>query len=85
MIVTFIHTLRAPYYEKLMGNATKKFTVLVLSGEMIDAAIKSGRMSIGETTGSSKKPITGKKKEEEANAINYASSSQQRQHQAPNP
>ena len=85
MTVTFIHTLRAPYYEKLVGNATKKFADLVLSGEMIDAAIKSGRMSAGETAGSSKKPIAGKKKEEEANAINYAGSSQPRQHQAHNP
>ena len=85
MTVTFIHTLRAPYYEKLVGNATKKFADLVLSGEMIDAAIKSGRMSAGEIAGSSKKPIVGKKKEEEANAINYAGSSQSRQHQAHNP
>ena len=79
MIVTFIHTLRAPYYEKLMGNATKKFADLVLSGEMIDAAIKSGRMSVEEIAGWSKKPIAGKKKEGEANAINYAGSSQPRQ------
>ena len=85
MTVTFIHTLRTFYYEKLVGNATKKFADLVLSGEMIDAAIKSGRMSVGETAGSSKKPIVGKKKEEEANVINYADSSQPRQHQAHNP
>ena len=76
MIVTFIHTLRALYYEKLIGNATKKFADLVLSREMIDAAIKSGRMSARETSGSSKKPIASKKKEGEANAISYASSLQ---------
>ena len=75
MIVTFIHTLCAPYYEKLIGNFTKKFVDLVFSGEIIDAAIKSGRMSAGEMSGSSKKLITSKKKEEKANAISYASSS----------
>ena len=61
--VTFIHTWRAPYYEKLVANATKKFTDLVLSGEMIDAAIKSGRMLARETSGSSKKPIAKRRKE----------------------
>ena len=76
MTVTFIHTLRAPYYEKLVGNATKKFADPVLSREMIDAAIKSGRMSVRETSGSSKKPMASKKKEKKANATSYASSSQ---------
>ena len=76
MTVTFIHTLRAPYYEKLMGNATKKFADLVLSGEMIDAAIKSGRISAGETSGTSKQPMASRKTEGEANAVSYASSSQ---------
>ena len=62
MTVSFIHTLRASYYKKLIGNGTKKFADLVLSGEMIDAAIKSGKMSAGETFGSSKRPVANKKK-----------------------
>ena len=75
MTVTFIHTLHAPYYEKLVGNAIKKFADLVLFGEMIDVAIKSGRISVGEMSGTSKKPMASRKKEREANAISYASSS----------
>ena len=85
MTVTFIHTLRAPYYEKLIGNATKKFADLVFFGAILDAAIKSGRMSAEEMSRSSKKPMASKKKEGEANAISYASLSQPKRHQIPNP
>ena len=63
MTVTFIYILRAPCYEKLVGNATNIFVDLVLSGEMIDAVIKSDRMSTREMSGSSKKPIASKKNE----------------------
>ncbi|XP_017972604.1 PREDICTED: uncharacterized protein LOC108661181 [Theobroma cacao] len=44
MTVLLINTLRAPFYERLIGNATKNFTNLVLSGEIIERAIKSGKI-----------------------------------------
>ena len=75
MTVIFIHTLHSPYYKKLAGNATKKFTDLVFFEKMIDSTIKSGKMSAEEITGLSKKPIASKKNEREANAINYTCSS----------
>ena len=40
----FMNTLRDPYYDKLVGNATLNFTNLVIYGEMIEYAIKSGRI-----------------------------------------
>ncbi|EOY00458.1 Gag-pro-like protein [Theobroma cacao] len=54
MTVLFINTLRAPFYERLIGNATKNFADLVLSGEIIEGAIKSGKIE-GHEVASSKK------------------------------
>ncbi|WRX16229.1 Retrotransposon gag domain - like 10 [Theobroma cacao] len=62
MTVLFINTLRAPFYERLVGNATKNFTDLVLSGEIIEGAIKSGKIE-GHEVVSSKRGNTPKKKE----------------------
>ena len=44
VIMIFMNTLRDPYHDKLVGNATLNFTNLVISGEMIEYAIKSGRI-----------------------------------------
>ena len=69
--MTFFNTLYATYYDKLVKNATKKFIDFVLSSEMINAIITSGRMFMGESFWSGKKPATNKKKEKEANTISY--------------
>ena len=66
----FIGTLKAPYYEKLVGNAMKNFADMVILGEMIDNTIKSGKISMGESSGSIKKPISTEIKKE-LNAVNY--------------
>ncbi|EOY20527.1 Gag-pro-like protein [Theobroma cacao] len=42
--VMFVNTLRAPYYERLVGSATKNFADMVISGEMIETAIKQGKI-----------------------------------------
>ena len=49
----------------------KNFADMVISGEMIDNAIKSGKISIGESSGSIKKPIS-KGKEKKVNTISYS-------------
>ncbi|XP_040940227.1 uncharacterized protein [Gossypium hirsutum] len=61
--VLFINTLKAPFYDKLVGSATKDFTDIVISGEVIENAIKSGRMEGFE---SSERAAHVKKKEAEA-------------------
>lgn len=38
--IMFVNTLRAPYYERLVVNATKNFADMVISKEMIENAIK---------------------------------------------
>ena len=44
MIVFFVNTLKAPYYDKMVGNATKNFVDMVISREMIEGAIKGGKI-----------------------------------------
>ncbi|XP_017644209.1 uncharacterized protein LOC108484826 [Gossypium arboreum] len=60
--VLFINTLKAPFYDKLEGSATKDFADIVISGKLIENAIKSGRMEGFE---SSKRAAPVKKKEAE--------------------
>ncbi|XP_017973959.1 PREDICTED: uncharacterized protein LOC108661439 [Theobroma cacao] len=72
MTVLFINTLRAPFYERLIGNTTKNFTDLVLSGEIIEEAIKSGKIE-GHEVANSKKGNTPKKKEGDVQAIAHDS------------
>ena len=60
----FLDTLRDPYYDRLVGNALKNFSDMVLSGEMIDNAVKNGRME-----GKEKKESTSRKKEGETQAV----------------
>ena len=69
-MMLFVSTLCPPYYDKLVGNATKNFTDLVISGEMIETAIKAGNIMTGESS-TRKRPAMGNKKEE-APSVNYA-------------
>ena len=42
----FIGDLRASYYDMLDGNAMKNFINMVITSDMMDDAIKSGKQSI---------------------------------------
>lgn len=66
--VMFVNTLRAPYYERLVGSATKNFADMVISGEMIETAIKQGKIEGGDMA-NTRKGGTFKRKEGEAQAI----------------
>ncbi|XP_022736187.1 uncharacterized protein LOC111289419 [Durio zibethinus] len=68
--ILFVNTLKAPYYERLIGNATKNFTDMVISGEIIESAIKNGKLDVGETSGA-RKSGAPRKKENEAQAVNF--------------
>ncbi|XP_016733766.1 uncharacterized protein [Gossypium hirsutum] len=46
----FINTLKAPFITHMLGNATKSFADIVMSGEMIENAIRSGKIEVGENT-----------------------------------
>ncbi|XP_017628689.2 uncharacterized protein LOC108471603 [Gossypium arboreum] len=46
----FINTLKAPFITHMLGNATKSFADIVMSGEMIENAIRSGKIEVRENT-----------------------------------
>ncbi|WRX21806.1 Retrotransposon gag domain - like 10 [Theobroma cacao] len=66
--VMFVNTLRAPYYERLVGSAIKNFADMVISGEMTNTAIKQRKIEGGDTANTRKGGIF-KRKEGEAQAI----------------
>ena len=55
----FMNSLKGIYHDKMLGNATKNFVNMVVSGELIESSIKNGLV---EDNSSSKK--TGRKKKE---------------------
>ncbi|XP_016738024.1 uncharacterized protein [Gossypium hirsutum] len=46
----FINTLKAPFITHMLGSATKSFSDIVMTGEMIENAVKSGKIESGEST-----------------------------------
>ena len=38
----FLNTLKAPYYDRIIGNSNKDFSDVVSAGEMIEAEVKQG-------------------------------------------
>ncbi|KAA3486475.1 hypothetical protein EPI10_030382 [Gossypium australe] len=55
----FINTLKAPFINHMLGNATKSFSDIVMFGEMIENAARSGKMDARENV---KKSASRKKK-----------------------
>ena len=52
----FISTLKDPYYDRMVGNTTRIFADIIAAGEMIESAIKSGKIQNAEIRkGSSRK------------------------------
>ena len=62
----FVNSLIGIYHDKMLGNATKNFADMVVSGELIESSIKN---RLVEYNSSSKKTGSGKKKEGEAQAV----------------
>ena len=63
----FISTLKDPYYDRMVGNTIRIFADIVAAGEMIEGAIKTGKIQNVEI----RKGSFNKKKEGETNAITY--------------
>ena len=62
----FLNTLKAPYYDRMIGNSNTNFSDVVFVGEMIENGVKLDKI---EST-KAKKP-TPKKKEGETHAMSY--------------
>ncbi|KAA3462493.1 hypothetical protein EPI10_028974 [Gossypium australe] len=46
----FINTLKAPFIIHMIGSTTKSFADIVMAGEMVENAIRGGKIEAGETT-----------------------------------
>ena len=62
----FLNTLKAFYYDRMIGNSNTNFSDVVSEGEMIKSGVKLGKIESAEA----KKP-TPKKKEGETHAVSY--------------
>ena len=54
----FLHTLKAPYYDRMIGNSNTNFSDMVSAREMIENEVKLGKIE-----GTKAKKPTPKKKE----------------------
>ncbi|XP_016702318.1 uncharacterized protein [Gossypium hirsutum] len=66
MTMLFVNTLKAPFITHMLGSATKNFADIVMSGEMIESAVKSGKIDVGDNS----RRQNSKKKESEVNNVN---------------
>ena len=58
----FLSILEEPYYDRLMPMATGSFANMVKAGNLIDHAIKNGRINIGKSSFKPKRGNFFKKK-----------------------
>ncbi|XP_031737546.1 uncharacterized protein LOC116402435 [Cucumis sativus] len=71
MTFMFMNTLRAPFYDRMIGNATTNFSDIIVIGERIEYGIKHGRLiETSAEYGGLKKGATPKKKEGEGSKTN---------------
>ncbi|KAA3467116.1 hypothetical protein EPI10_002158 [Gossypium australe] len=66
--IFFINTLKATFINHMLGSATKSFSDIIMSGEIIENAVKSGKIDAGE---SSKRSAPRKKESEINNVSTY--------------
>ena len=62
----FFNTLKAPYYDRMIGNFNKDFSDVVSVGEMIETRVKQGKIENAKT-----KKLIPKRKEREAHVVSY--------------
>ena len=61
----FLNTLQEPYYDKLMSTAIGSFIDMIKAGNLVDHAIKNGRIDVGESISKPKRGSFAKKKKGE--------------------
>ena len=57
LVDMFLGTLSGPFFNHLIGNSSAGFTDLILTGERIEAGMKSGKIQKGASSSSEKKPF----------------------------
>lgn len=66
MVAMFIETLQAPFYDRIIGSVSSKFSNIVIIGERIEDRLRSGRI---EVPFNPRKVSVTKKKDEEKYAV----------------
>ena len=62
----FLNTLQEPYYDQLLLSATRNFADMIMVGNLVDHAIKNGKIDVRENNSKSKrKGNFARKKEDE--------------------
>ena len=61
LVDMFLGTLSGPFFNHLIGSSSAGFTELRLTGERVEAGIKSGKIQRDASSSTAKKPFTGKK------------------------
>ncbi|TYK16441.1 uncharacterized protein E5676_scaffold21G002390 [Cucumis melo var. makuwa] len=75
MTSMFMNILRAPFYVRMIGNASTNFSDIIVIGERIEYEIKHGRLTEATTEyGGIKKGTISKKKEGEVHTIGFPNS-----------
>ena len=65
----FLSMLQEPYYDKLMPIATRSFANTVKAGNLIDHAIKNGRIDTSESSSKPKRDNFSRKKKGETQTL----------------
>ena len=63
---TFLNTLKAPYYDRMIGNSNTNFSEVVSAGEMIESGVKLSKIE-----GMEAKKLALKRREGETHAVSY--------------
>ena len=61
LIYIFMETLTGPFFNHLIGSSSAEFTELILTGERVEAGIKSGKIQGATTSDTQITPYNGKK------------------------
>ena len=62
LVDMFLGTLLGPFFNHLIGSSSAGFTELILTGERVEAGIRSGKIQKDACASTvAKKPFTGKK------------------------
>ena len=79
LVDMFLGTLSGPFFNHLIGSSLSGFTELILTGERVEAGIRSGKIQKDSSSSSTKKPFTGKKEASAVYSLRGQSRSEHRQ------
>ena len=61
LVDMFLGMLFGPYFNHLIGSSSAGFTELILTGERVEAGIRSGKIQKDTSSSAGKRPFMGKK------------------------